>query len=260
MPGCGGVGGELVECGDLRRGEGAAARVGRDAAFLFLWGQGSRDAEVWGGLGSIVETEDGFDQAFERLRDVDLALAHAVGVRAVLLLPEGDAEGLFELHARAGELQGSRFQLRGGGLDGETELFREALDGLDRGGIRAELRAELGAAYAGLPELRGVDRLPATHQNGDGKRTAGALDGGCAGKEVGRRQGAAGAAGENNARDRGWRWWGGAAGGSGGFAGTCLGRHGGGGLSCGVAERCGSNLGGDGERLAGAGVDWTRGG
>ncbi len=191
-----GVGGELVKLSDLRRGEGGAAGGGSCASE----GYRSGDAEVGVGLGSIVEAEDGFNEAFERGGDHDGAFADAVDSFAVRLLGEGNAEGLLDLCTGAGELKGAGVELGGRGLDGEAELLGEAANGFDGDGIGAELRAELRTGDAGRAEIVRVDGLLAADEDGDGEwAAAAALCGGGGALEITGRKGLALAAGEGNA-------------------------------------------------------------
>ena len=121
LAGGGGVGGELVELRDLRGSEGAAG--GRRVCAAR--GYRMRDAEVSRCLRRLSRPRTASTRPLERLRDVDGALADAVGCLAVGLLGERDAEGFFKLIAGAGELEGAGVELRGRGFDGEAELLGE---------------------------------------------------------------------------------------------------------------------------------------
>ena len=163
-----GVGGELIELGDLDGGEGWIGRGGARPHASSAAG----DAKVGLGLGPVVETEHGFDVALELGGQVDAALAHAVQGAVDRLLVERDGKGLLHLRDGAAEVQDAVAGLRVAVGDGEAELRGEGAHQLDGGGVGSVLLPVGGAREPEAAEIGGGQRFFALDDDRDGDLAA----------------------------------------------------------------------------------------
>ena len=169
LPGGGGCsGGKLVELPDLDgsvRGAGGCG-AGADAA----GGAGLvAVTKVRLGLRAVVQTKNGDNDLGEAGRDMDSALADAVGGAIDGGVLECDAEGLLHGGGGAGEQHGAALGLGRALFHGEAELVGEGMDLLQVSLVGCILSGVLGAGDAVFAEAFGINLILAADDDGDGE-------------------------------------------------------------------------------------------